>query len=128
VIQSPRLDTALDVGRELLAENQILSANRADRTQEQPGQPHQVEEDLDERSHHLKHLRIMPDPNYARSRSTLQRPNVRDMNICGAQLSGAQHPASSASATNIGHHKNKRPPGRVLTTDPYFYINGNVDI
>ena len=42
VIHASRFDTALDVTRELLAKNQVLSTDRAGRTQERNDQPQDV--------------------------------------------------------------------------------------
>ena len=70
MIEPPRFDAALDIRRELFAKSEIFCAYRAGGAQEQPDEPYQIDKDLDNCSHGLKHARITPDPIYARSRSS----------------------------------------------------------
>jgi len=72
VIEPPRFDAALDIRRELFAKSEIFCAYRAGGAQEQPDEPYQIDKDLDNCLHGLKHARIMPDLTYARSRSTAE--------------------------------------------------------
>jgi hypothetical protein len=61
VIHASGLDTTLEVPRQLLAKNQIFSAERSGRAQERDDQPQDVPGYSDDRSYQLQHALIMPE-------------------------------------------------------------------
>src|ERR1700680_4224314 len=61
MVHSSGFDTALDIPRELFAKNQILSADRIGRAQEQDDQSQDVRDDSNDCSPQLQHVLIMPE-------------------------------------------------------------------
>ena len=61
VIQAPRFDATLDITRQLLTKNQVLSADRAGRAQERDDQPQDVEGRPNDCACQLQHALIMPE-------------------------------------------------------------------
>ena len=80
VIQAPRSDATLDITRQLLTKNQVLSADRAGRAQERDDHPQDVRGYSDHRSRQLQHPLIMRESARVCRSWTLKRANY-----CGAQ-------------------------------------------
>ena len=77
VIHASRLDTTLDIPRQLSAQDQILNADCAGRAQERNAQPQDVREDSDDCSRQLQHALIMPESTRDCRASNTELPTAR---------------------------------------------------